>query len=181
VLLPPRPLPSLLLGLAGGLVLLVGPGVAPASAHTELVDTAPGDGTILSRPPTAVGLTFDEPVQAQGATIVVAAADGTKVTSGTAVVAASTVKTAIESLPAAGKYTVAYRVVSDDGHPVVGEFAFTARASATSQMTNTAAVLPGGAADHQGTWMSQQGLLALGGVVLVGGLALLVRERRQRG
>jgi methionine-rich copper-binding protein CopC len=176
-----RPLPALLLALLGGLVLLVGPGVGVASAHAELLGTTPGDGSVLSQTPTAVVLTFDEPVQPQGATIVVTAPGGSRVAAGAAVLAGNTVRSSIHSLPAAGTYSVAYRVVSDDGHPVEGQFSFAARAPATQHAAAGSAVVPLAAVDDQGSWLAgHAGIIALGAAVLVG-LALLMRERRQRG
>jgi methionine-rich copper-binding protein CopC len=175
--------PAILIALLGGLVLLVGPGVGAASAHAELLGTTPGDGSVLSQAPTAVVLTFDEPVQPQGATIVVTAPGGSRVAAGAAVLAGNTVRSSVRSLPAAGTYTVAYRVVSDDGHPVEGLFSFAARAPATQRaVAADSAVVPLAAVDDQGSWLAgHEGLIALGGAVLAVGLALLVRERRQRG
>jgi methionine-rich copper-binding protein CopC len=176
--------PAILVALLGGLVLLLGPGVGVASAHAELLGTTPGDGSVLSQAPTAVVLTFDEPVQPQGgATIVVTAPDGSRVAAGAAVLAGNMVRSNIHSLPAAGTYTVAYRVVSDDGHPVEGQFSFAARAPATQRPAAAdSAVVPLAAVDDQGSWLAgHQGFIALGAAVLAVGLALLVRERRQRG
>jgi methionine-rich copper-binding protein CopC len=177
-----RLFPTLLLALLGGLVLLVGPGVGAASAHAELLGTTPGAGSVLSRAPTAVVLTFDEPVQPQGATIVVTAPDGSRVAAGAAVLAGNKVRSSIPSRPAAGTYTVAYRVVSDDGHPVEGQFSFAARAPATQRAAGASAVVPLAAIDDQGSWLAANAaIIALGVAAAAVGLGLLVRERRQRG
>ena len=180
---PVRPLRTLVVALLGGLVLLVGPGVGVASAHAELLGTTPGAGSVLTQKPTAVVLTFDEPVQAQGATIVVTAPGGSRVAAGAAVLAGSTVRSSIHSLPAAGTYTDAYRVVSDDGHPVEGQFSFAARAPAAEHAAVAdSAVVPLAAVADQGSWLGgHEGIAALGAAVLAIGLVLLVRERRQRG
>lgn len=108
---------SALLGalLIGGIVSVVW---APsASAHTILLSATPADGATVSSAPAQVVFTFNEPVQSSTLQFAVTDANGTTV-SKTAPTVAGTVVT--QPLPplANGTYTVAYRLVSVDGHPV---------------------------------------------------------------
>lgn len=98
-------------------------GVGPASAHAALVSSDPRDGATLDRLPGRISFTFGEDVVSP-AYVVVRAADGSDVTSGEPVVDGVRV---IQELagPVTGEVTMAYRVVSVDGHPITGELAFT--------------------------------------------------------
>ena len=107
-----------------GLVALGAPG---ASAHDQLISTDPADGAVLAAPPSELSVTFSEPVLNISPTIAVTGPDGPVTTS---VAVTDTVVTA--TLPeglADGDYTVAWRVVSSDGHPVQGSFTFTIQAA----------------------------------------------------
>lgn len=109
--------PVLLAGLLG---VLAAP---PAAAHTRLVRSLPGaDGTVAG--PDKVGLVFSEPVRAKPLTVVVADA-GHGSYAGTPRVTGSTVTVPLADALPAGRYTVSYRVVSADGHPVADTFGFT--------------------------------------------------------
>jgi methionine-rich copper-binding protein CopC len=96
----------------------------PAAAHTGLQSSAPADGEALTAAPDTVTLTFATAVAPQFAQVAVTGPDGQSVTTGEA-----TVKGAVVRQPVGpggdGAYVVAYRVVSDDGHPVSGELSFT--------------------------------------------------------
>ena len=97
--------------------------LSPASAHARLLGSNPSDGSVLKNSPDVVTLRFDEPVRWTTRSIRVFDARGvvvpTDVSSRGSVVSAS--------LPAAmakGSYVVAWRVVSDDSHPVSGSITF---------------------------------------------------------
>lgn len=111
---------------AGFLLALV---AAPAYAHDELESSNPADGATLARPPASVVLTFAEPPVALGAQVVVTGPDG-PVTSGTPRLDGDDVVADVLPSAPAGRYTVAWRVTSDDGHPVSGSLGFTAQAAA---------------------------------------------------
>ena len=118
---------------------------APASAHTALVSSDPAAGTTLSDPPESVTLTFSEPV-GDPAYVVVTAPDGTPLSSGKAEVSGSEVSQDLAA-GGAGDYTVAYRVVSDDGHPVEDEFGFTVEAASASPTPTASATTDSTATD----------------------------------
>ncbi|MGW7478283.1 copper resistance protein CopC [Nonomuraea muscovyensis] len=115
---------------------------APALAHNVLVGSDPKDGATLSSAPTRITLVFDQPVRQGYAQVGVTGPDGAAWADGEAVVAAEKVSVKVRPLPANGAYTVGYRILSADGHPVTGKITFTLRAAVAP---------PSGAADPQAT------------------------------
>jgi len=104
------------------------------------------------------------------------------------VLTGSDVTVALEPLTASGAYTVAWRVVADDGHPVTGTFGFTLAlgASATPSATATTTVTPALAATSSSAAADSSSALpwVLGGVavlVLVGAGLGAARALRRRG
>jgi methionine-rich copper-binding protein CopC len=107
------------------LTLAAGVGLAgPASAHNVLTSSDPTDGSTLQTAPTTVRLTFDQPVQNFEPVVTVIGPDGQRYEAGAPQVDSTVVTADVNPLPAAGGYTIAYRVVSADGHPVQGEIKF---------------------------------------------------------
>ncbi len=109
--------------MAGALLVTLAVGIGPAAAHASLVRTDPADGSRLAIAPRHVSLTFSENVG--NGFVAVTSPGGHQVKT-------SDVRTVNHVLSAdlaagheRGRYTVAYRVVSADGHPVSGEFTFT--------------------------------------------------------
>jgi copper resistance protein C len=106
-----------------GAALLCGAGTA--IAHDELTGSDPKDGSSLPTGPSVVSLAFSEPVKQQFVTVTVVGPDGSHFEGGPARVEANTVHTPLRPLGPAGLYTVGYRIVSTDGHPVSGAARFT--------------------------------------------------------
>ncbi|GLZ32643.1 copper resistance protein C [Lentzea sp. NBRC 105346] len=100
---------------------------APAAAHNTLVSSDPKDKTSLEAGPSTVTLTFDQPVQAGEKlnTVAVTDSSGGHYEAGTVSVSGNTVSAPVNALGAAGEYTVGYRILSADGHPVTGTLTFT--------------------------------------------------------
>jgi len=100
---------------------------APASAHAELVRTDPADGAVLATAPSEVRLTFNEPVQVVPDRVRLFGPGGEeRELTGGAVDAV-----AVLGLPeqlARGTWIIAWRVVSQDGHPISGALAFSVSA-----------------------------------------------------
>jgi copper transport protein len=96
-----------------------------AWAHATLVRVTPENGTVLSTPPTAVRLVFDDGVRA-GSGIKAVRNDGAaSVLAGKArVVGGRTLVVPLRHRLADGDYTVLWRVVSDDGHTIAGVTVF---------------------------------------------------------
>lgn len=101
-----------------------------ALAHTTLIGSDPADGAVLTAAPTTVTLTFDDPLADFEPVLTVTGPDGVTYQSGSPTVDGTRLSNAVNALPVAGTYTVAYRVVSDDGHPVEGTVSFTLAAQA---------------------------------------------------
>jgi copper transport protein len=102
---------------------------APAGAHASLVETQPANGTVLETWPDHVQLRFNEPVDASLGALRVYGSDAKRVDSGR--VSRPNVNTVALHLGdrplARGTYTVAWRVVSADSHPIHGAFVFSVR------------------------------------------------------
>ena len=101
--------------------------VAPPSAfaHASLIGTTPTRGAVLDRSPAQVVLRFDESVSTVAGSVRVFDGDVRRVDSGD-VSKPSSDEVAV-GLPAAladGTYTVAWRVLSADSHPIRGAFVF---------------------------------------------------------
>ncbi|MEU5887646.1 copper resistance protein CopC [Streptomyces sp. NPDC047461] len=110
------------------LVLLLFGGAGPASAHAALRSTDPEDGTVLKSAPAYITLTFTESVGLLDDSFRVLSPENERVRTGEAEHVPGSSDTARVSLPASGlgegTFTVAWRVVSADSHPVSGAFTF---------------------------------------------------------
>ncbi len=120
-------------GLGRGIAVLVLAGLglfalaAPASAHNQLTGSNPKDKAALDTGPQTVVLTFDQPVQeGEGLnSVAVTGPDGKEWQAGPATVDSNVVTLPVRELGPAGVYTIGYRIVSADGHPVSGKLTFT--------------------------------------------------------
>lgn len=121
-------------GFGAGLFLAVGCVVAApsAAAHTELVRMVPAAGSTLADVPEDIRLVFSEEVQSRFARVAVTAPGGQRVEAGRPQAAGGTLTQPLRASAAPGSYTVAYRVISADGHPVSGELAFAVTRAGTS-------------------------------------------------
>ncbi|WP_131739744.1 copper resistance CopC family protein [Actinomadura roseirufa] len=121
----PRPLRRI--GLVAALAVALGAGTAtPALAHTRLVSSTPGKGATAG-PVSEVKLVFSDEIKV--AKVVVKGPGGKTFQAGAAERAGTTVTQKLTGALPAGSYTVAYRVVGEDGHPIEGdELNFTATA-----------------------------------------------------
>jgi methionine-rich copper-binding protein CopC len=150
-------------------------GAAPASAHASLVRSSPADQSSVAVAPTTVTLTFDENIR-MPSVILVKNADGVSVVQGRTSAVDNIVKTRVDTGPS-GVFTVAYRVVSADGHPVSGRLSF--RVGTASPGVPTGQVTA--AAGHrQGSNSSTGGSRVIGmiaALALLGGIGLLTVRR----
>ncbi|ROP52335.1 copper resistance protein CopC [Streptomyces sp. PanSC9] len=113
--------------LGAGLLLVLLGAAAPATAHAALRESDPGDGTVLRTAPRHVTLTFTESVGLLTDSFRVYDPENHRLRTGTADHAPGRSDTARVPLPAklaTGTYTVAWRVVSADSHPVSGALTF---------------------------------------------------------
>lgn len=120
-------------------------GVNPAQAHDELLATNPTDGATLTQAPAELELTYSGDIMdVDGANQVrVTNAAGDSVTSGDPEIDGTAIRQPLSTSAAEGTYTVTWRVVSSDGHPIQGTFTYTvgdaqaASASAEPSVENT--------------------------------------------
>lgn len=110
---------------AASAMLVVLPAL-PASAHNYVVATTPAEGATVTEQPGAISLeTNDELLELDGGSVIeVQGPDGRYYGDGCTIVDGATAAMEAE-LGAPGDYTVTWRVVSTDGHPISGTWAFT--------------------------------------------------------
>jgi methionine-rich copper-binding protein CopC len=116
-----------LAALAAAALVLVAPVAlaAPASAHDSLTGSTPEGGSTVTTAPERVRLTFTDEVKELGLTVLVKDPSGASVADGEPRIDGNAVIQPVVALTEPGTYTVAYRVVSSDGHPINGRFTFT--------------------------------------------------------
>jgi copper transport protein len=110
-----------------GIVLVLGLLAAtagPASAHAVLLRTDPSPQTTVKTPPAAVRLDFSEAVEVAFGAVRVFDVDGKRVDKGKIQTASGRRQVIVPAGLPGGTYTVTWRVVSADGHPVHGGFQF---------------------------------------------------------
>ncbi|WP_427173349.1 copper resistance CopC family protein [Arthrobacter sp. 92] len=141
-----RQLLSVLLGavvFAAALLFAAG----PASAHDVAESTSPADGTTVPVPPAKVSITFNEHPLALGSQVKVTDAAGTNWADGAVEIVDNVASQRLKEGAPAGKFTVVWRVVSSDSHPIEGTFTFTATAGAAG----SAAPVPTAGTPQPGT------------------------------
>ena len=122
-----------------GIALLVSLvlGSGPAAAHAALVSSDPSDGARLDTAPTNVNLEFSENV-ASPAYLVITGPDGSRVRTGRTEVLDRTVTVTVAPVDMKGTYSMSYRVVSADGHPVEGTTKFEVTTGRTVKQVTSA-------------------------------------------
>lgn len=164
-----------------GFLLLLSPSIA--FAHGELVTTSPVQGSTLISVPTEVSLVFDANLQTLGAAVInsitVTTDTGVVISDAVKRVSANSISTTITNIEATGTMSVHYRIVSEDGHPVEGDYSFTVSptpivaisaleesAEAVTQVEESAKAKPKG--------------LVVSALVLMAGILALVQKKRAR-
>ncbi|WP_236790253.1 copper resistance CopC family protein [Amycolatopsis sp. GM8] len=155
----------------------------PALAHNVLISTDPGKGASLDTGPAKITLTFDAPVQGGDINqISVLGPDRSQWAEGTVEINSNVITAAVRPLGPAGTYTVGYRILSADGHPVEGEYTFTLTKAGTGTPATAGAAVGaatssgGGAGGGVPVWV-----WIVGAVVLLAiGLTLALRMGREK-
>lgn len=112
----------------------------PAMAHAGLTSSTPEDGATLKALPGEIVLEFTEEVSTP-AFVAVTDPDNRRLESGDPVIDGATVRQSIDPATHAGLHTIAYRVVSADGHPVTGHVRVTVEFPAEEESDGEAATL----------------------------------------
>lgn len=113
-------------------------GAVPANAHAGLVGTEPSAKATLSSAPETVSMTFSENVGS--AFVAVTAPDGSSIKTTDVTAVDRTVTAAVADVGMRGRFSVSFRVVSADSHPVDGTFTYTVTTGRTVEQVDTATV-----------------------------------------
>ncbi|SDQ12956.1 hypothetical protein SAMN02800687_0467 [Curtobacterium sp. UNCCL20] len=136
--------------LPAALLVVVLGAATPAAAHDVLSSAVPAADSSVSGDLDEVALTFTEPPLAgleSGIVVSVLGPDGSEVSSGRVRVDGSTLRKSVD-LTERGDYTLAWRSVSVDGHPISGGHRFT---SAGLVVATTAPTTPARSTPSQST------------------------------
>lgn len=146
----------------------------PASAHAAVVDSNPVDGAKVTAIPAQFEIRLNEKVKPP-AYLVVTDEQGRRFNSQQVTVDDKTVTSAAVATGAVGTLTMAYRIVSSDGHPVSGKITFEVNensaerqsADSAEELTTTPSqTAPPSAADDEQV-AKDDSLLTNAGTVLV--------------
>ncbi|MGW1449017.1 copper resistance CopC family protein [Micromonospora sp. NPDC002411] len=166
------------------LVALLVP-AGPAWAHNSLRAATPVQQSTVTSAPTEIELEFMSRLDPTFTTIVLTDAAKRKVVTGEPVVAGAKSTVQLTDTLPNGTYTVAYRVVSADGHPVQGSYPFTVAdptSSAAPVVEAAVSTTPSAVAAVQTDEGRGAGVLVAGValVVLVAVAAVLLWRRASR-
>jgi copper transport protein len=126
---------SALLAITGFVAVFLAATPSRASAHADLVGTAPGDGEHLDTAPSQVRLRFTEQILLVTDGVMLLDTGGGRLDTPPA--RADGVADVVLDLPADltdGVYTVVWRVVSGDSHPIHGAFVFSVGTGSASAL-----------------------------------------------
>ncbi|GAA2524344.1 copper resistance CopC family protein [Winogradskya humida] len=167
--------------LAAVLVVLLP--ATPAWAHAQMIASTPPKDATLTTAPTAITLTFTERLNPGFTTIVLSNAARQRMPAAPPAIDSATGTLTLTQPLTNGPYTVAYRVVSVDGHTVQGSYPFTVADPALPAATATVAPSGGAVASEPGSGGVPTGaLIGVGaaGVTLAAIALFLVLSARRR-
>jgi methionine-rich copper-binding protein CopC len=118
----------------------------PAAAHDAAESSSPAQGASVPVVPEKVSVTFSNNPLGIGSSFSIKDASGAEWADGAVEIVDNVASQKVKSGAPAGQYTVAWRVVSSDSHPIEGTFSFSAAAAAggaaTAPGTTAAATVP---------------------------------------
>ena len=121
---------------------------APAAlAHDELVSSTPAAGERFETSPPELELAFSSALMDLGNQILVLDADGRNWAEAAPVLNRETLAQPLPADMPDGEYSVRWRAVSSDGHPITGQFEFLVGADAVAGSAATATPAENGAGD----------------------------------
>lgn len=102
-------------------------GATSATAHDSLLSASPEADSTTTEIPAEVTLTFSDEVFTAGSAVQIAviAPDGEDIVAGSPAIDGNTVSQPITETATPGTFTVQWRVVSSDGHPISDEYTYT--------------------------------------------------------
>ena len=150
-----------------------------AFAHGEITQATPAADSTVIAAPTVVSLEFDGKLQTLGNatvnSITVTDDQGQVISDPVSVVEGTKISNRLQLTDVTGLVSVHYRVVSEDGHPVEGDYSFTVgqTPTLTSAGSEETAEEANGISEESGSNLLLNGL---GGLILLGALAVIVRR-----
>jgi len=161
-----------------GLLSLVSP--SAAFAHGEVTQAVPAADSKILEAPTEVSVEFDGKLQTLGGaavnSITVTDNQGQIISSPQSVVVGSKITNRLQLTDITGLVSVHYRIVSEDGHPVEGDYSFTVGETpmlTSAVIEKTSVVMP--------RWYEGKGKsLATAVGIVVFGLALVILRRTKK-
>ncbi|MBW4093951.1 MAG: copper resistance protein CopC [Acidobacteria bacterium] len=158
-----------------------------ASAHDVLESTNPADGSTVTSVPSKLTLTFDNTPAAIGSQIQILDSTGKDWADGAVRVIDHVASENIKAGAPAGTYTVNWRMVSSDSHPIDGTFSFTATSGAAPVNTASAGTAAAPQSPQQSSAPASASasggfpwvlvVLGLVLVALVAGIGIFVKRR----
>jgi methionine-rich copper-binding protein CopC len=123
-----------------GLAMLSGAGLAQAAPRAEAPAAAPAASQqaaaqpiglspatdVVAKAPLAVSVTFNSPLRAHGARLLVISESGHEVGKGAVTTDSKTLRRRLHAGAPAGDYTIKWRAIAANGHRMSGVFSFTA-------------------------------------------------------
>jgi hypothetical protein len=173
-------------------------GVAgPAAAHDAAESSSPAQGAAVAVPPEQVSVTFSNNPLGIGSAFSIKDASGAEWADGPVEIVDNIASQKLKAGAPAGQYTVTWRVVSSDSHPIEGTFGFTAASAAAGAApgasSTPAATVPGFGTAQPGTTAAPDPagsgepfqwsivIFAAAAVGLLATLAILARRRLTAG
>ena len=174
----------------------------PAAAHDEFISSYPAANATVPDAPAELTLSFTGELNPDPATaaIEVLGPDGQNIVTEAPTISGTTLTQYVPTDAPAGTFTVRWKVVSSDAHPISGEFSYTVQPApaalstptpgTTSEQTpepsstGTAATDNGDRGEPTGSGAFLPAAAIISGILVVGGVLLVVllvaRERRRR-
>jgi copper transport protein len=161
-------------GLIGAVAFIVALAAPPdALAHANLIRSDPANGAVVASPPRAIRLFFDDPIRAQGGMKAVRNGGSSILAGSPRVLGQRTLVIPLRRGLRRGDYTVLWRALSDDGHPVGGVLAFAVGAGRARPQPALTLTTGRDSLQILERWLFLSGVLAASGAAL---LTLTLRQ-----
>jgi methionine-rich copper-binding protein CopC len=154
--------------------------LAPATAHDAIESTEPAEGAVVAEVPAEVKLTVNNVPIALGAAVQIKDESGTDQSGGKLVIRDNVVSQTVRAGAPAGLYTVTWRVVSSDSHPIEGRFTFTAGDTSGSPPSAAEPASPFTATGETAPSAVTPWALLAGGASAIAALLVMARFVRRR-
>jgi len=154
----------------------------PAFAHGDITQAIPAADSTVIAAPTEVSIEFDGKLQTLGneAINLITVTDdmGQVISSPSSVVDGTKISTRLLLTDVTGLVAVHYRIVSEDGHPVEGDYSFTVGQvpTLTSAGIEETSEKASGVSEESGSNLLVNGFAAL---VVIGIVILILRRRKK--